>query len=63
MAGGKDVLLILRRTDSEAVLTAINRAEEKRTYEISAEGFSYSGEVGALGYETVILSQDRDNLK
>lgn len=63
MAGGKDVLLILRRTDSEAVLTAINRAEEKRTYEISAEGFSYSGEVGALGYDTVILSQDRDNLK
>ena len=63
MAGGKDVLLILRRTASEAVLTAVNRAEESRTYEISVEGFSHSGKISAGGYETVILPQDHNHQK
>lgn len=57
LAANQDVLLILSQDDSEAVLTALNRASESRPYDLELNGVSFCGELSAYGWDTKILQK------
>lgn len=61
LACDPDVLLILRKSEKQSVLTVINRAKEKRSYHLCLGGASVSGEVAALEWDSVLLSLDQKN--
>ena len=60
LAGDQDILMILSRSETESILTVINRSVMKKQYSLSLDGLSYSGELAPQTGDTVILASDQD---
>ena len=56
LANDPDVLLILRQTDHEAVLTVINRSDEEKAFHLWLSSKTASGTVPAFGFRQIILN-------